>query len=198
MKNLRPLFVKISSIVLIFLTVSLVFSCQQQQTNQITQEDIEAMKKEHLISLNDAVKMYHKYDKLRIKFTKDSLKKRYGDSFQDTRAVWFDIKSIKAYIQYVEENASDAEGFQFYFGVSPNNTRRGKNHQSFFIAPTVKNGDIQSGFTVKNGKRIFLYEAFKESKEKNDAQKASFFNLIQGDDGYLFNSGEENPPFPNN
>ncbi|MCA9749242.1 MAG: hypothetical protein KC414_09050, partial [Romboutsia sp.] len=136
---------------------------------------------------------------------KDTLKKKYGDDFNDTRTVWLDMKTIKAYLKYLEENAGEAEGLQFYFSVDPDNKGKQSNHQTFFIAPTIKNvvdGDtIQSGFTVENGKRIFLYEAFKKDMEMNhqNMQKASFFSLMQDDDeGLLLNRGELGPPYGNN
>ena len=197
MKNLKPFITKFFKQILFISLVVLAISCQEKQDpceDTITKEDIQAMKENHLIDLNDAVKMYDKYDKLRIKFFKDSLKRRYGNDFKDTRNVWFDIKTIKAYIKYIEENASDAEGLAFYFGVKSSEARKGKNHQSFFIAPTVKNGERQSGFTIKNGKRVFLYEAFKEMYASKDMQKAGMINLFRDDDGLLLNEGGQNPP----
>lgn len=208
MKNFKSLHSRFYKVMVFFFLLTIAFSCeekQEQSANQITQEDIEAMKENHLIKLNDAVKMYDKYEKLRIKFFKDSLKSRYGNNFKDTRMVWFDIKDVRAYLKYLEENTSEAEGLAFYFGVNSGSARQGKNHQSFFIAPTlsnVVNGDtIQSGYTEVNGERVFLYEKYKnyrETSNEDNMQKASFFNLTRNGDGYLFNDGSENPPFPNN
>ena len=207
MKILKLIFRKINLlfIVLISFTI-LISSCEKPahaEKDDISQKDIQAMIENHIIDLKDAAKAYDKYSKQRVKILKDTLKKKYGADFNDTRNVWFDIKTIKAYIKYIEDNTSEAEGFQFYFSVNPDNNGKQKNHQTFFIAPTVENvinGDtIQSGYTVKDGKRIFLYEAFKKYSESNqiNVQKASFFSAVQGG-GYLFNSGKENPPFPDN
>ena len=91
----------------------------------------------------------------------------------------------------------------FYFGVNPD-SGKGKNHQTFFIAPTVTNvvdGDtVQSGYTYKNGKRVFIYKAVKEYLEGQEQaiQKASFFSIMNDDDGYLFNIGKDSPPGGNN
>jgi hypothetical protein len=186
----------------------LLSSCQKTahaEADGITQEDIKTMKEKHLITLNEAVKMYKKYDKDRVKFLKDTLKKKYKDpKFKDTRMVWFDIQDIRAYLKYLEQNTSDAEGLAFYFAVN-NEGGKQKNQQSFFIAPTVKNvvdGDtIQSGYTYQKGERVFLYEKYKsygDSTRIQNVQKASFFNLVQDEDGYLFNEGRDNPPFPEN
>ena len=207
MKQLRSFYQKITVILASIFMLLVIISCEEKQkeTNSITRVDIESMKENHIIPLKEAVKMYDKYTKDRVKILKDTLKKKYGDDFNDTRTVWLDMKTIKAYLKYLEENAGEAEGLQFYFSVDPDNKGKQSNHQTFFIAPTVKNvidGDtIQSGFTVENGKRIFLYEAFKKDMEMNhqNMQKASFFSLMQDDDeGLLLNRGELGPPYGNN
>tara|TARA_R110002073_G_scaffold40547_5_gene115338 strand:+ start:494235 stop:494864 length:630 start_codon:yes stop_codon:yes gene_type:complete len=209
MKNTNIKFKKISSVFLLStLFLTLIFSCEkmpEHETDTITQEDIQAMKKDHIIELKDAVKMHDTYEKDRVKLLKDSLKKKYGANFNDTQSVWFDIKTIKAYLKYLETYASDAEGLQFYFSVYPDNGDKQKNHQTFFVAPTISNvyqGDtIQSGYTKKDGKRIFLYDAFKtRNNQASYMQKASFLKLLQDgdDDGYLFNNGVGNPPFNGN
>jgi len=182
-------------------------SCEKstrKPVDSLSRADIENMKADHIIPLKEAVKMYDKYTKERIKILKDTLKKKYGDDFSDTRTVWFDIKTIKAYLKYLEENASEAEGLQFYFSVDPENQGKKSNHQSFFIAPTIKNvveGDtIQSGYTIENGQRVFLYEAFKKSLERTETkmEKAAFFATSQDNGGLLLNDGTLCPPCGNN
>ncbi len=207
-KFLKLIYSNFTLVVIAFLIVSIMSSCEpsQKEVENIPRADIELMKENHIITLNEAVKQYDKYSKQRVSILKDTLKKKYNDNnFSDTRTVWFDIKMIKAYLKYIEENTSEAEGLQFYFGVNPDNIGKQKNHQTFFIAPTVQNiinGDtIQSGYTVKNGKRIFLYEAIKEYKDSTypNVQKASFFSVMQSDgDGFLLNDGQLGPPYGNN
>jgi len=105
----------ITSIFFLFLTVILFNSCAEvgNETHYITQSDIDSLKKTHIIPLKDAVDMYKKYDKDRVKILKDTLKKKYGKDFKDTRSVWFDIKTIKAYIKYIEQESDDVEGYNF-------------------------------------------------------------------------------------
>ena len=204
MKNLNISRSTIFKTIIFFFLVAFTFSCQEKQEqceDNITPEDIQAMKDNHLIDLNDAVKMYDKYDKLRIKFFKDSLKRRYGNDFKATRVVWFDIKAVRAYLKYLQENTSEAEGLAFYFAVNSSNARHGKNHQSFFIAPTISNvvdGDtIQSGYTIDKGERVFLYSKYKNYRDEAQSrsiQKGAFFSITQDEDGFLFNEGEPNPP----
>ncbi len=168
------------------------------------------LKENHIIPLKKAVGMYKKYSKDRVKILKDTLKKKYKNKdFEDTRMVWIDIKTMKAYLKYVEDESSkagiDLEGLQFYFGVnSDKDSGKKKNHQTFFVAPTkenVINGDtIQSGYTLENSNIVFLYEAFKKYNNSTDQniQKASFFSLMQGDDGLLLNKTGQSPPDNNN
>ena len=198
---------KITSIIITLLIGLIIISCEkpmQKNPDSVSKVDIEYMKKNHIITLKSATKMYNKYTKERVKILKDTLKKKYGTNFSDTRTVWFDIKTIKAYLKYLENNASEAEGLQFYFSVDLGDKGKQGNHQTFFIAPTVKNvinGDtIQSGYTIENGKKVFLYNAFKKYIERSEAtmQKASFFIMPPDDGGLLLNDGDLNPPGGNN
>ncbi len=197
----------------LFSTVFLFNSCEkpsQEHADAITQKDINVMVENHIIPLSEAVHMYKKYDKERVKILKDTLEKKYKDpKFNDTRMVWIDIKTMKAYLKYIEDESSkagiDPEGLQFYFGVnSDKDTGKKKNHQTFFVAPTSKNvmnGDtIQSGYTLKDHKQFFLYEAFKKynNSTNQNVQKASFFSLMQGDKGLLLNDTTGTPPGDNN
>ena len=210
MENLKRPAALLNLLLIIVLAFLLYRDCEGNEesinANGITQADIDAMKDSHFVTLNDAVKMYKKYDKLRLKFTKDSLKRKYGSTFNDTRMVWFDIKSVRAYLQYLENNVSEAEGLAFYFGVNSSTAREGKNHQSFFVAPTIKHvvddKTIQSGFTFdKKGNKVFLYKDLDEKSNNNNSttQEANFFNLLDHhEDGTLFNGGKPNPPGNNN
>jgi len=214
MKNFDRSLSKTTFIILTFFLFSTVFlynSCEKpiDNTNRITQNDIDLMVKNHIIPLSEAVNMYKKYDKERVKILKDTLEKKYKNpKFNDTRMVWIDIKTMRAYLKHIEDESGkagiDPEGLQFYFGVnSDKDTGKKKNHQTFFVAPTAKNvmnkDTIQSGYTLKNGKQIFLYEAFKKqaSSSESNMQKASFFSLVQ-QDGLLLNRNGGTPPGDNN
>jgi len=195
----------ITSIFFLFLTMILYNSCAKAENDYITQNDIDSLKKNHIIPLKEAVNMYKKYDKDRVKILKDTLKKKYGKGFKDTRSVWFDINTIKAYIKYIEQESDDVEGLQFYFSVNKDKgDGKKKNHQTFFVAPTINNvinGDtIQSGYTLENGNIIFLYDAFKKYTNATDqnVQKASFFSLMEDHEGLILNEGSDSPPNNNN
>ena len=211
MKILKLFYSNFTLVVIAFFIVSVMISCEpnQKQVEDITRADIELMEENHIIPLKEAVKMYDKYSKDRVKILKDTLKKKYGSDFKDTRMVWLDIKTMKAYLKHVEDESNkmgiDPEGLQFYFAVnSDKDSGKKKNHQTFFVAPTMKNlmnGDsIQSGYTIENGERIFLYEAFKKSIQSTNQniQKAAFFSLMQRSDGLLLNDTTGTPPGSNN
>ena len=211
MRTLQIKFSNFGAVFLILLTL-VIASCseakdQEIDANRVTDADIKALKENHIISLNKAVKQYDKYSKQRVGILKDTLKKKYkDDKFSDTRTVWFDVETIRAYLAYIDKHAKDAEGFQFYFGVNSDKAiGESKNHQTFFVAPTIKNvvdgKTIQSGFTVRNGKRVFIYEEIKkylEGASDQNVQKGGFLNLVQDDEGFLLNDGRENPPFGDN
>ena len=138
MKNLKSNYPKLLSGIALLFLVFIVHSCQEKQEqpeNGITQEHIDSMVENHIIPLDEAIEMYKKYSTDRVEILNDTLKEKYRKpDFEDTRMVWFDIKDVRAYLKYLEENTSEAEGLAFYFGVNSDQAQQGKNHQSFFIA----------------------------------------------------------------
>ena len=213
MKNFNIKTLKLNAIFLICLALfTTTFSCKEKAENKpdsdYEQDNYEARNemKTHIISINDATEMYQLYDKQRINITKSYLQKKYGPKFNDTRTVWFDISTIKEYIKYVEERSAKAgvkvEGLEFYFGVYPNKTSNDQsNHQTFFIAPTTKNVDKQSGYTLINNKKVLLNGRLAEALDSlnmNNTQKASFFATTLQEDSLLLNHGGGTPPGNNN
>ncbi|MDJ0644737.1 MAG: hypothetical protein QNJ57_02035 [Flavobacteriaceae bacterium] len=206
MKTFQTLFSKIFMLSFIALLSMGFTSCEEKAdvSGQISQDDIDSMIANHIISLKDAEKMYKKYSSDRVKILKDTLKKKYKDSkFEDTRMVWFDITDMKAYIKYVEDKSAEVgvtpKGLQVYFSVYPNNQSKygdSKDHQTFFIAPT-ETTDQQSGYTLdSNDKIIYLRDVLKDkiSEERQSAQKAGYFAIRRNGDGLLYNDGSSSPP----
>ena len=205
MKNLKLNFEKLV-IAIIFCGMLIFFqACQESttpETNRISEEMIDQMKKDHIIPLDDAVKMYKKYAKDRVDVIKDSLKKKYKDpKFKDTRNIWINLQSLKTYIQYIEGVSKDSiEGLQFYLSVYPNNKEKNKNHQTFFIAPTIPNTidggseTIQSGFTIVDGKMVFLRDAFKSYKSEDGNMEQAGFFMRDHHEGTLYNRNDPSPP----
>ncbi len=192
-------------------TTVLLISCND---NKPPQEDVEPTKKmlAHIIKTDTAVNMYHNYEKHRINILKDTLRAIYNDDFNDTRRVWFDLKTLKNYIAYVEkrsaENKITPEGLQFYFSVySKHKEGDQKNHQTFFIAPTTKHEGKQSGYTLHEVDRkpqlLYLKTILNNGRyapsQSQHMEKASFFSMatFRDEDGLLYNDGTSSPPEDN-
>lgn len=204
---------KMNTIILaLFTFVFLIISCDEPQKSQ--EENIKPTKEmlSHIIKIDNAINMYNEYGKKRIDITKDTLKKLYGNNFEDTRTIWFDLKTIKNYIAYVEqksaENNIEPEGLQFYFSVYSDDMKKQSNQQTFFIAPTIKKNNRHLGYTLetKEGKdHILLLKDVLNNNEYKTQQspkvdKASFFTLTatQDEHGLLYNDGTNSPPEDNN
>ncbi len=207
MKTFKLKFSKRITFLMCFVFTAFIISCNNSQKPDQENEEPSKELLSHLIKLDDAVVMYKNYEEQRIAITKDTLQKLYNDNkFEDTRTVWFDLKTIKDYIAFVEkksaENHIKPDGLKFYFSVYPNNKGLGdeKNHQTFFIAPTTKKDSKQSGYTlVKEGdneKVVYLKDALNknQTQQNRKVNKASFFTTIVQNDGLLLNRGGGTPP----
>lgn len=94
---------KFVHVFLIFIAFTvIIISCDERQKPD-NEKALEKMLA-HIIPLDDAIKLYNNYSNERIAITKDTLHKLYGPDFNDTRTVWFDLKTIKSYITYIEKN----------------------------------------------------------------------------------------------
>lgn len=201
---------------LLYLAVTTLFiSCNDKKIHQ--EVDVEPTKEmlAHIIKTEKAVSMYQNYGKQRVDILKDTLGRLYGDDFKDTRRVWFDLKTLKNYIAYVEkrsaENDIPIEGLQFYFSVySKDKKGDQKNHQTFFIAPTTKDQGVQSGYTLETidekTQPLFLKTILNNGRytpsQTQQMDKAGFFSLNAVRDGdeddLLYNDGDSSPPMDNN
>jgi len=195
--------------ILCFIATMLLVSCDKVEKPQIDHQEPSKEMLAHLIKLEKAAIMYKKYEEQRIAITEDTLKVMYGKEFNDTRTVWLNLEIIKNYIAYVEKKSADnhvkPEGLQFYFSVYPKGDKGNEeNHQTLFIAPTTKNNEVQSGYTlIADGdkeKVTFIKDALKsrdyQSPQEQKADKASFFTttaLLAGE-GLILNGGTGSPP----
>jgi len=192
---------KLSTVFLLCSLLLFVFtSCQKSEKYFEVDNNARAEMIKHIIPLKEAVDSYKVYGKNRVEILKDTLKKKYGKDFNDSRTVWFDIETLKQYLIYVEEKSKDAgvnpKGIQFYFTVNSEKTEgKKKNHQTFFIAPT-KTDDLESGYTLLDGNVVLLKDKLKSNQTSPDqrTEKAGFFTIMQGRDGLLLNDGVPNPP----
>ena len=205
MKNFKNQLSKTSIIFSIFFVVTIsLSSCIKEGRTEGNRSDernrTEMLK--HIIPVSDAVEMYGLYKKERLDITKNYLQQQYGQDFKDTKTVWLDINNLKEYIRYVEEKSREVgvkpTGLQFYFSVYPSRIEDNKrNHQTFFIAPTKRNGKIQSGYTLENvgGKETAVYFNELIKKGTSSVERASFFaTAMQGNNSLFYNRNVPNPP----
>jgi len=202
---------KLNSVFLTLLALAfLIISCEKPQKPQ--QENIKPTEEmlAHIVNIDKAKNLYNNYKEQRIDITKDTLKKLYGNDFEDTRTIWFDLKTIKNYIAYVEqksaENNIEPEGLQFYFSVYADDMKEQSNQQTFFIAPTIKRDNKHFGYTLeRKGEKehiLLLKDVLTTNKHQTQqspkVDKASFFTTTTtAENGLLYNDGNNSPPFNN-
>ena len=208
MRNLKvEKFVMIKFLIICILSIPLLYSCKPSPDDGISQADREKMF-EHIISADDAVKLYKAYTDERVDPLKDSLISRYGDNFKDTRLVSIDLATIKAYIQYIEESSEalkvNAEGLNFYFGVyAKGEEGNNQNHQTFFIAPSTSKDNKQFGYTIDytdgTNKIVYLNDLLKGSNsdatKRSEMEQANMMAFFTRDNhGLILNRGTGSPP----
>ncbi|PID69627.1 MAG: hypothetical protein CSA39_01175 [Flavobacteriales bacterium] len=206
--NIKPklflnLFLIIGTLTLLACSNSNPTEKDDPQTQKPTKEMLS-----HLISTEKAIDMHQNYLTERISLFRNTLKKKYGDEFEDTRKIWLSLPELKNYIAYVEQRSKEQditpEGLLFYLSVSTDKDEQ-KDQQTFFIAPTTKENDTQSGYTLEDrgGKPqvVFLKKMIREDigenmqQEQGDMQRASFsINLANKEDGLLYNKNTNTPP----
>lgn len=186
--------------ILLFISI-ITLSCVENEkkdssTNEESSEKEMAQLEEHLISLDEAFQMYDTYGKERVQILRDTLHAKYGKEFYDTRTVWFDITTLKSYIERVEKISESKQikpgGFKICFGVhSPSGEYA--NHQNVFIVPTSEKDNRQAAYTVKNDEILFLMDARPKASQTTD--KAAFFSFSSMlSEGLILNDGGLIPP----
>ena len=166
-----------------------------KELDSILEASIENLKKNNIISLNEAKEMKENYIINRIRPFKGQLEEMYGQGFKETQNVWFHIDTIETYLSYLKQKSKNVEGLIFYYGVKPSG--KSKNHQTFFIAPTKQNGDNQYGFTIIGGNEVFLKDEFGIYEEiEQKTEEAGFFSYSSSlqEESLLLNRGSGSPP----
>lgn len=123
-----------------------IFSCEEVRE---TKDYSDKVLNEHIIPIEQGLKMYDEFYSSRTRFIEPRLKRIFKDStFEDTKFVSFSLEEIKSYIAFIDniqkENPDyDVSGLRVYFAAYPNskefNGKRIKNpgQQTFFMVPTV-------------------------------------------------------------
>jgi hypothetical protein len=146
----------IYSILSFFALTALTISCQpKKQTENPDPEPRDTVKKEYRIPMEDMKAMIDQYKKERQEIinSNDSLKKIYGDNFQDSRCAWFSLEEMKNFIAQVEKETREKnpdikpDGLRIYYVVYPTKADKEspyiksivpeyRNHHSLVMVPT--------------------------------------------------------------
>ncbi|QGY44364.1 hypothetical protein GM418_12065 [Maribellus comscasis] len=140
---------------LFLLLITLFFSACRQTTPK--PEPVKAP--EQIISLETAREMYNTYSERRVPIIRAYEKEQNSndEEFNPTRSGWYDFRTIKQYIAFIEQEAEAAgveiSGLQFYFANYPDRTKfedgtpvTYPRKNSFFIVPTLKVEGKDYGF----------------------------------------------------
>ena len=198
--------------VLIPLAALLIMGCQEQpKTEAATQlvaqeESVEAP--DEIISLDEAKTLCENYETRRIPGIR-SFEKEAGDTegeFIPTQFVAFNLKTLKQYIKYVEQEAGKAkvapDSLRIYLG---NYGKEGKdpNRNTVFILPTAEIGKEYGGFYIgEDGEAKLIRNYWPKSDEdgqeggaKSEASLLPVFPMMMNGDGSLvMNRGGSGPP----
>ncbi|MEL6917654.1 MAG: hypothetical protein AAFO99_07975 [Bacteroidota bacterium] len=128
---------------------------------------------EQIIDVSEARQFYDNYTKRRkplIRHYEDSINMAHKskDTFDVARYVYYDYKTIKQYMTFIEQEAEKADveisTLRFYFSNYPDDEKfrdgnpvKHPRQNSIFIMPTLKKGEQDFGFftrDVQEGKKI--------------------------------------------
>lgn len=133
-------------------------SCKDNQNEEPQEEETAEVLRpsDQIISNKEAKILFDDYDKNIV-----SVLKSKDDNYKPVRFVEYNLKAIKQYIAYVEQEAKQANKtevatLRFYYGKYPEGERSGKN--TMFIVPTTKFKGVNynQGFYIeinKDGKK---------------------------------------------
>ncbi len=164
----------------LFLLVLLVFmySCGEQTSGEEATRQAEVEAPEQIISLAEAKTMFDNYSERRaamIQKFEDSvnISKKDTAKFDVARYTYYDLKTIKQYIAYIEQEAAKAKveisTLRFYYSNYPDQEKfpNGQSiehprQNSIFILPTLNQDGNEFGFYTEDdgegGMRAVLFD----------------------------------------
>lgn len=199
----------------------LLTNCNQQPKKENAPKDpvpseIEAPA--NIISLKEANAIYDNYSKHRATpiFQYETTQRAPEKEFEPSRYVDFDYKTIKQYIDYIEQEAKKAgvkeiTKLRLYYANYPDQEKfpNGKEvvhkrQNSIFIVPTLKMQGTNYGFYIGNNGKAALIKDWKNESTKelgtsyNKEQKAyagfSLNSNLQTSKSLALNFGQSGPP----
>lgn len=199
---------------LLVVLVTLFSACQdgskkESQDQKPIEITYEAPKQ--IISLEEADSLYVNYQKRRASIIVKTEMESHpeGKPFVPTQFVSFDIKVLKEYIGYVEQEAkkggTTADSLRIYFGNYGNISKKYPKKNTVFLLPTAAvNKDYGGIFIDSEGKaklvRDWVNEQLDEGLKGNQRSEASILpsfsstSFLQGGKSLTLNFGQGGPP----
>ena len=197
---------------LLGLALLLLGACNTQTKKEVapkmmTQSVDEVDAPEEIISLDEAKVLCENYENRRAsQILEFEMAQSDGkEKFIPTQFVAFDLKTLKRYIKYVEQEARKAkvmpDSLRIYLGNYGNEGKEA-NHNTVFILPTAKVGNDYGGFYIgDNGQAELIRNYWPRGGENGDSEnksKASFVpsfstSLMSGG-SLVMNRGQSGPP----
>ncbi len=162
MKNFK----KIHSLFL-FATTLILLSCGERSAEENNAKTAEVEPPEQIISIEEAQDMYKNYTDRRaplIQKFEDSINMSQKDTskFDVARYTYYDYKTIKQYLEYIEQEAAKAgveiSTLRFYYSNYPDKATFSDGSEvihprqnSFFIQPTLNENGEEYGFYTEDG-----------------------------------------------
>ena len=164
--------------------------------------------KNHLITYDRAKRLYDEYEASRYKLLQEPLKEKYGQDFVDSKAGWFDINTVKCYIDHLDRVGKQmnepVSGIYIYFGVyDGERTKDDKNQQTFFMVPTYKKGNEHRIFAVEGDmdegeiRRMDIQEHnenLRQQRSQRSSNDSSTSMFVTGGSRVILNEAGLRPP----
>ncbi len=161
MKNFKKLFS-----LLLFSATLMLLSCGEQGKEVKTSQKMEVEPPEQIISVEEAQMMYKNYTDRRVPLIQkyeDSVNMSHKDTtkFDVARYTYYDYRTIKQYLEYIEQEAAKAgveiSTLRFYYSNYPNEDTFPDGtkvihprQNSFFIQPTLNEKGEEFGFYTED------------------------------------------------
>ncbi|MEN8788868.1 MAG: hypothetical protein ABF293_05765 [Flavobacteriaceae bacterium] len=160
---------KIKDVIFLFLfSAALIFqSCGERKTEVNNSKKAEVDPPEQIISIEEAQGMYKNYSERRVPLIQKyedsvNMSQKNDGKFDVARYTYYDYKTIKQYLEYIEQEAAKAgveiSTLRFYYSNYPEEGTFADGSKvvhprqnSFFIQPTLSENGEEYGFYTEDG-----------------------------------------------
>jgi len=108
------------------------------------------------IELDEAIALYQNYGENRVKLIEIHENEEVGevDDYQATRSLTFNYKELRQYLDYVEQEAKEADtdimGIRVYLGQYDTENSPHPNAETVFFNPTMNKDGSEVAFAIQN------------------------------------------------